>query len=759
MSASKDSRERLTSWENGLAVLDDEQKESCLAIMAATAAQKAISENLPSELMLPLSRQNATVDSDPSSLPLLLGRKEIRTIHEFYSWYSDIEDGLTEEEDSPHGLAVDQLNVYRRKCDEILAEVTSAVEQLDELENRYMSVATKTEALHEACDHLLQDQTKLVRVAESIRSKLAYFDEVEELNQKFASPSFSVVDPSFVPKLARLDECVAFLKSHSHFKESAEYQARFQRCLARALSLVRSHVVNLFRGTTQQVMPPKGAPPYHTDSSFSLFYGKFRFISSKIKNLMEQIEQRASSSEDYAQVLQDCQQCYGLNRLQLLKPSIQMTVERMLKEHEKDKCALLRAGCAFMVRLCQDEHQLYFHFFTKPSEALDNLLESLSSCLYDSVRPLIIHINHLETLAELCSILKVEMLEDHIQQKLEQLSVFGTVVSQMLQDVQERLVYRAQIYIQNDIANYKAAPGDLAYPEKLEIRSEKGESDLSSQSAPVNQHAMWYPTVRRTLVCLSKLYRCINKPIFEGIAQEVLAECIRSLKTASVSIVARKGHMDGQLFLIKHLLILREQIAPFDVDFTVKEVSLDFSKLRTAAQSLISHRNNLFLLNQQNAFLEFLLEGQPQLKENYLDSRKSVDTSLKTVCEEFIQTSSHALTEPIRVFQAKAEAVISKPSATPVAWKQSFGSPDKVHGIVNANYRLLKDRLPIVLKRMSLYLANKDTEYILFKPIKANALQSYRQLSKLVANNYTDEEQQIIGVPTPEQVTIMLSMT
>ena len=39
-------------------------------------------KQLPSELMLPLSRQNATADSDPSSLPLLLGRKEIRTIHE-----------------------------------------------------------------------------------------------------------------------------------------------------------------------------------------------------------------------------------------------------------------------------------------------------------------------------------------------------------------------------------------------------------------------------------------------------------------------------------------------------------------------------------------------------------------------------------------------------------------------------------------------------------------------------------------------------
>ena len=43
------------------------------------------------------------------------------------------------------------------------------------------------------------------------------------------------------------------------------------------------------------------------------------------------------------------------------------------------------------------------------------MLLRLCRNLNDLLRPLIIHIYHVETLAELCNILKMEMIDDHVQ--------------------------------------------------------------------------------------------------------------------------------------------------------------------------------------------------------------------------------------------------------------------------------------------------------------------------------------------------------
>lgn len=52
---------------------------------------------------------------------------------------------------------------------------------------------------------------------------------------------------------------------------------------------------------------------------------------------------------------------------------------------------------------------------------------------------------------------------------VNELEAVKAIVRQMLEDVQERLVYRTHIYMKTDILNYNPSPGDLAYPDKLEM--------------------------------------------------------------------------------------------------------------------------------------------------------------------------------------------------------------------------------------------------------------------------------------------------
>lgn len=93
-------------------------------------------------------------------------------------------------------------------------------------------------------------------------------------------------------------------------------------------------------------------------------------------------------------------------------------------------------------------------------------------------------------------------------------------------------------------------------------------------------HALWYPTVRRTVLCLSKIYKCLDvssqrvhcdskehfvqEAVFAGLSQVVLQMAVDSLQQAAQQIQPnQKRSIDRELFLVKHLLILREQTAPF----------------------------------------------------------------------------------------------------------------------------------------------------------------------------------------------------
>lgn len=53
---------------------------------------------------------------------------------------------------------------------------------------------------------------------------------------------------------------------------------------------------------------------------------------------------------------------------------------------------------------------------------------------------------------------------------------------------------------------------------------------------------------------------------------------------------------------------------------------------------------------------------------------------------------------------------------------QPFASAEKLRDVVADTYRQLKQRRADIQRKMSLYLTNRDTEFILFKPMKVSPL-------------------------------------
>ncbi|XP_043927984.1 conserved oligomeric Golgi complex subunit 3 [Protopterus annectens] len=818
----KETWDKIAQWDRGpdpMISLSQRQSYSIMEIKAAVENMPVPAE-LPIEDLCSLTSRSITVPLMPS-VPestedillkgfstLGLEDERIETSQQFFSWFSKLQINMDQNEGAKYREMRGYLNGFQEQCDAILNDVNMALQHLESLQKQYLFVSTKTGTLHEACEQLLKEQSELVDLAESIQQKLSYFNELETINTKLNSPTLSVNGEGFIPMLSKLDDCIEYVSSHPNFKDYPVYLTKFKQCLSKAMHLIKLHTVNTLQNLASQLLKRDPSVLPNADNAFTLFYVKFRAAAPKVMTLIEQVEERSERIQEYQQLLNEIHQCYLDQREQLLSPSIASTITDLMSHNNRDHCALdekiidgyekkVRAFATF------DSSGSHVNVYSN-YESTRNAWSAESSCEEISA------LNYLDSSSVLvtafCLLVCVDGSFDSSSRAVacvEQLAAFAAVVKQMLEDVQERLVYRTHIYIQTDIIGYKPAPGDLAYPDKLEMMEQIAQSlkeeqkksvsvdttfsdvqleDPNSKSlikssssesltsktqttiSPADLHGMWYPTVRRTLVCLSKLYRCIDRTVFQGLSQEALSAAIQSLLVAADSISKKKTPMDGQLFLIKHLLILREQIAPFHTDFTIKEISLDLKKTRDAAFKFLNPKtvNRFFRLNSNNALLEFLLEGTPEIKEHYLDSKKDVDRQLKSACEDFIQQQTKLFTGQLEEFTTKVTALktmVSQGGPKYNLSQQPWAQPAKISDLLSSTYKTIKTKLPMTLRSMSLYLANKDTEFILFKPVRNNIQQMFQRIHIMLQEEFSSEDLQIIACPSMDQVNLLLSVS
>ncbi|XP_010537514.1 PREDICTED: conserved oligomeric Golgi complex subunit 3 isoform X2 [Tarenaya hassleriana] len=740
-----------STWEQNAPLTEHQQ--AAIASLSHAVAERPLPANLVHDHVqrpengLSVAGEDANV-GDSGAIEAVL-----TSTSQFYKWFTDLESAMKSETEEKYRHYVNTLTERIQTCDDILQQVDETLDLFNELQLQHQAVTTKTKTLHDACDRLLMEKQKLMEFAEALRSKLNYFDELENISSNFYAPNMNVSNSNFLPLLKRLDECITYVESNPQYAESSVYLLKFRQLQSRALGMIRAYILSVLKTAASQVQTAfRGNAGNRASVSegleASVIYVRFKAAASELKPVLEEIESR-SSRKEYVQILSECHRLYCEQRLSLVKGIVHQRITEFARKEALP--SLTRSGCAYLMQVCQQEHQMFIHFFPASSEDISSLaplVDPLSMYLYDILRPKLIHETNIDLLCELVHILKVEVLGEQPARQSEPLSGLRPTLQRILADVHERLTFRARTHIRDEIANYIPSDDDLDYPAKLEKSSDAtSETNLVDGENP-DVFKTWYPPLEKTLSCLSKLYRCLEPAVFTGLAQEAVEVCSLSIQKASKLITKRSTPMDGQLFLIKHLLILREQIAPFDIEFSVTHKELDFSHLLEHLRRILRGQASLFDWSRSTSLARTL---SPRVLESQIDAKKELEKCLKATCEEFIMSVTKLVVDPMLSFVTKVSAIkvalstgtqnqkVGSVMAKPIK-EQAFATPDKVAEIVQKVNAAIQQELLLVLAKMKLYLQNPSTRTILFKPIKTNIVEAHAQVESLLKAEYSSKE-------------------
>ncbi|KAJ5950834.1 Conserved oligomeric Golgi complex subunit 3 [Penicillium vulpinum] len=606
---------------------------------------------------------------------------------EFSQWFHGVEGDLIEESYDEYQNCLDELEQSKEHIDEILTNTLTLLDDLSSLSESFKSVETQTSNFEKQCQGLLSAQERDTKLANGIQNNLHYYDFLDPASRRLNAPGAgnTVRDKEFSDMLRHLDVCLDYMETHLDQKEAEVYRSRYRLLLTRALTLIRGNFVSSLKDIYQNVSKKISDQQLNDTALSALLYAKFRVGAPELKQIGVEIQKRAvpplnpdqNNEAEYQSLMNELHSNYSATRAKLILPLARKKLGEISQtpSSSKDLVAFARASIGYIRGLCLDEYDLWGEWFHGEGGLYD-FLETLCEPLYDHLRPRIIHESDIVRLCQLCNLLQTRYFSDP-EEEPEQVETnhldFSALIQPALQDVQARLVFRALAVLRDEIERYKPRPEDIDYPMRnrqvsltvsdTQISGKKDTSadtliDMTAKHAAdagespqesdgkwdfETQTALkgWYPTLRKAIWLLSRIYRLVNSTVFDDLAHQIVHQTTLSLQNASTLISAKATPADSQLFLMSHLLILKQQIVAFDIEYVSADISFDFSAVTSTFWEL-RERGGLF--NPRN-LMRLVGHGLiPRVVENMLDAKVELDGRLRTVINDFINASAARMT-------------------------------------------------------------------------------------------------------------------
>ena len=451
-------------------------------------------------------------------------------------------------------------------------------------------VRERASSIRERACAMSAAQAESEALAEALETRIRYFDQLYPLTRRLYAPGGAVAAAAAAATantsstngrksdgtglgntLEELDQCVDFMQTHRSYKEAEAYLTKYRQLQARALTALKTHVVETLRGATtaieqqQQLADSQAASAQrmrtapssssrqqvlaqqqlamqadrHIGSANSSAAGgplprllpdnldaaplslQFRILAARLRPQCAELEKRAVGRE-YGALLGDCHSCYFHQRKVLLQARVQETLRWLAGDggnssssNSNDLPGAVRAATAFALRVCRAEMALFGMFFHTETPLLAKLVESIAQSLQFVLRPLLIRAKHIDLLCAAAVVLRDDSLAGPDADG--PLRPLAAALSALAKDAQERITYLAQCVIRDEIAFFTPSDDDLNYPEKLLAlqalspkTSPSGDDQADLLETVQRMYATWYPSLQRTLMLLSKIYLTVD---------------------------------------------------------------------------------------------------------------------------------------------------------------------------------------------------------------------------------------------------------
>lgn len=508
---------------------------------------------------------------------------------------------------------------------------------------------------------------------------------------------------SFTTMLATIDESLRFLDENSDLKDAAAYRIKFKQCLIRACELISHFLTNLLKQTNQEILDKTknknsltGLPSTTRDA---FLYSKFYTIADTFKIQVSEIVKRSNEKaynkyhDELNSILYECFNHYFQTRLRLLTPVIWSHIDEIVvKDKDQGLVKFIQDGKVYFQQLCADEYKLFVEFFPEKEcrFKINQWFLQLCEPLYDSIRVRVLKETNICTLCDSVTLFAPyyefeEGSEEYVKQFTD--IQYDKLFEPIVQKVQARLILRVQIYVQQNILSYRptrdvfmisnrrrksktslqggnedATTSDDNPDPLLEsyLSSFKNRNilpispndaddkciDSEESTDKISQLQTYYPPLLKTLALLSKIYEMINSVVFDDLAHHVVHDCIVSLRNAYDMVIKSSAgksdfnNLDISLAYLKNLLMLRDSIQNFNIQYTVNETYLDFSGVEGFFKSLKENGRNVLKKTKSSSILTLARELVPKVVNNMVDARTELISELRNVIKDFTESTS-----------------------------------------------------------------------------------------------------------------------